>query len=385
MRGPSERLSMLPPYPFKELDLLKEKERAKGKDIIDLGIGDPDQPTPPHIIEAARVALLDSKHHRYPTYQGMPSFREAVAKWYKDRFSISLDPDTEILALIGAKEGIAHLPLGFINPGDVVLVPSPGYPVYYPATILAGGIPYIMPLVEENGFLPDLEAIEKRVISKARLIFLNYPNNPTTGCANIEFLKRVVGFAKEHNILVVYDNPYSELYFDGQIQPSFLQIEGAKEVGVEIHSLSKTYNMTGWRIGMVCGNPRIISGLLALKSNLDSGVFQVVQMAGIAALSGPQDCVDEMRRLYQERRDTLVNGLRGLGWKVSSPKATIYLWVRIPTHHSSKEFSRLLLEETSVVVSPGIGFGEYGEGYIRMALTVDKERLEEAINRLSRL
>lgn len=378
----AQRLSSLPAYPFKEIDSLKQEARAKGIDLIDLGIGDPDRPTPGHILMAAEEALKRPENHRYPTYSGMLSFRKAVSSWYKKRFGVDLDPETEVLALIGAKEGIGHIPLAFINPGDITLVPSPGYPVYIPATIFAGGIPHLLPLREDNEYLPDLEGIEKSVLTKANLLFLNYPNNPTGATATLNFFSSVVEFASRHGIIVIHDNPYSEIYFDGLVQPSFLEVDGAKEVGIEVHSLSKTYNMTGWRIGMACGNRKILEGLLGIKSNLDSGAFQAVQEAGITGLTGPQDCVQEMRDLYQERRDALIESLRGIGWKVASPEATFYVWIPVPSSHTSSGFARILLEQAGVVVTPGIGFGQYGEGYIRMALTVDKERLREAVERI---
>lgn len=378
----SSRLSRLPPYPFKEVDAAKAQAKARGIDLIDLGVGDPDLPTPEHIILAGEQALRCAVNYRYPTYAGMLTFREAVGSWYEKRFGVKLKPETEVLTLIGAKEGIGHIPLAFINPGDVVLVPSPGYPVYAPATIFAGGTPHLLPLKQENDFLPDFDSLEQELPKKTKLLFLNYPNNPTGSCATLSFFSRIVEFAAKHNIIVVHDNPYSEMYYDDSPQPSFLEVDGAKEVGIEVHSLSKTYNMTGWRIGMACGNSEILKGLLGIKSNLDSGAFQAVQEAGIAALTGSQDCVQEMRDLYQDRREVLVNGLNDLGWNVPRPGATFYVWIPVPASCGSSEFARILLEEAGVVVTPGVGFGQYGEGYIRMALTVDKERLEEAVERI---
>ncbi len=381
----SLRLSQLPPYLFKEIELAKTRAIEKGMDLIDLGIGDPDQPTPGHIVRAGEEALKNPVNHHYPTYSGMPEFRQAVASWYKKRFKVELDPETEVLTLIGAKEGIGHTPLAFVNPGDIVLTPSPGYPVYIPATIFAGGIPHLLPLKKENSFLPELETIEEGILKKAKLLFINYPNNPTGATAALDFFSYVVEFAARHSIIVIHDNPYSEIYYDSLSQPSFLEVEGAKEIGIEIHSLSKTYNMTGWRIGMACGNKEILKGLLEIKSNLDSGVFQAIQEAGISALTGPQTCVQEMRDLYQERRDILVEGLERMGWRIPKPKATFYLWIPVPSNHSSSRFAQFLLEEVGVVVTPGVGFGQYGEGYIRMALTVDKERLKEAVDRIKGL
>ncbi len=378
----SNRLRELPPYLFAEIDRLKKEALEAGRDIIDLGVGDPDQPTPDHIIEKLYEAAKDPANHRYALDLGLGPLRRAIAAWYERRFEVSLDPDREVLPLIGSKEGIAHIPLAFVNPGDVVLIPDPCYPPYRSGTIFAGGRPHSMPLLEENSYLPDFGRIKARVARRAKLMFLNYPNNPTAAVATLEFFREACAFAKRRGIIVCHDAAYTEIAFDGFRPPSLLQIDDAKEVGVEFHSLSKTYNMTGWRLGFVCGNSKVIEGLRRVKSNIDSGVFQAVQLAGCAALQGPQDHLAELERLYQERRDTLVDGLGSLGWKVSRPKATFYVWARVPSGYSSTELARGLLEKVDVVVTPGVGFGQMGEGYIRMALTVDMERLETAVERI---
>lgn len=381
----AERLKKLPPYLFKEIDRKKVDVKARGVDIIDLGVGDPDLPTPSHIIEALKKAVDKSVHHRYPSYSGMMEFKETVAQWYEGRFGVSLDPDTEVVSLIGSKEGIAHFPLAFINPGDVVLVPTPAYPVYHIATLFAGGESFFMPLLRKNRFLPDLAAIPDEFVARARVMFINYPNNPTSAVAELEFFKRVVDFAEKNGIVVCHDAAYTEMAFDGYCPPSFLEVEGAKEVGMEFHSLSKTYNMTGWRIGFAVGNRKAIDGLGAIKSNIDSGVFEAIQMAGIEALRGDQSCVKEMIQVYKGRRDLMVEGLNSAGFEVESPKATFYLWVRIPEGYTSSQLATRLLEEAGLVVTPGNGFGEPGEGYFRIALTKTKERLAEAVQRLKKI
>ncbi|MCG6878166.1 MAG: LL-diaminopimelate aminotransferase [Deltaproteobacteria bacterium] len=378
----AERLKQLPPYLFKEIDRKKAEVKVKGVDIIDLGVGDPDLPTPEHIIAEMKRSVDDPANHRYPSYSGMSDFKETVAWWYKERFNVVLDPGTEVVSLIGSKEGIAHLPLAFINPGDVALVPSPAYPVYNIATIFAGGESHVMPLLSKNNFLPDLETIPSEVADRAKLMFINYPNNPTSAVADLDFFQRVVAFAQKHNILVCHDAAYTEMAFDGYRPPSFLEVDGAKEVGMEFHSLSKTYNMTGWRIGFAVGNSEGVGGLGAIKSNIDSGVFQAVQKAGIEAIRGDQACVKEMHRIYAARRDLMVQGLKEAGFELDAPKATFYLWIRVPEGYTSASLAARLLEETGLVVTPGNGFGEPGEGYFRIALTQNKKRLVEAIERL---
>jgi len=381
----AERLKKLPPYLFKEIDRKKKEVMARGMDIIDLGVGDPDIPTPPRIIEALKKAADEPQNHQYPSYSGMGTFKEVVGGWYGKRFGVTVDPETEVIILIGSKEGIAHFPLAFVDAGDMVLIPSPAYPVYSNATVFAGGEPYVMPLLKEHRFLPDLEAIPAEVAERARMMVINYPNNPTAATADHSFFSEVVAFAKKHRIIVCHDAAYTEMAFDGYRPPSFLEVDGAKETGLEFHSLSKTYNMTGWRVGFAVGNPECIEGLGAIKSNIDSGVFQAVQMAGIEAITGDQSCVDEMTQTYQSRRDVMVKGLKEAGLQVSAPKATFYLWVGVPEGYSSTAFATRLLEEAGVVVTPGNGFGEAGEGYFRIALTQTEERLSEALERLVRL
>lgn len=380
----SRRLNDLPPYLFLEIDKAKKKAKSEGRDIIDLGVGDPDQPTPKHIVEKLYQAAQDPANHRYALDQGLPLLRQAIADWYKSRFAVRLNPETEILPLIGSKEGIAHFPLAFLNDGDYSLVPDPCYPPYKSGAILAGGRPYLMPLLESNAFLPDLKKIPFGIRRKAKLMYLNYPNNPTGATAEKDFYRNVVEFAAKNKIIVVSDLAYSEMGYDGYRPPSFLEAEGSREVGIEFHSLSKTYNMTGWRIGWACGNAGLISALAKVKSNIDSGIFSAIQLAGVAALTGPQDYLKSICQIYRERRDILIQGLNTLGWQAASPKATFYVWLRIP-RKSSVEFSGFLLEKANIVVTPGVGFGKYGEGYIRMALTVAKERISEAVERLRKV
>ena len=380
----AERLRRLPPYLFKEIDRQKAEVKARGVDIIDLGVGDTDLPTPGHIIEAMKVATDDAANHHYPSYSGMNDFKYAIAEWYKERFGVEVEPEKEVVSLIGSKEGLAHLPLAFINPGDVALVPTPAYPVYQTATLFAGGESYLMPLLEENGFLPDLEAIPDETARKARLMFINYPNNPTGAVANLEFFNTIVEFAKKNGILVCHDAAYTEMAFDGYKPPSFMEADGAKDVGIECHSLSKTYNMTGWRIGFAVGNEEAIAGLGTIKNNIDSGVFQAIQIAGIKALRNDQSCVRENMEIYTRRRDLMAEGLREAGFVVEEPKATFYMWVRVPEGFTSAQLASRLLEK-GVVVTPGNGFGEPGEGYFRIALTQKRDRLAEAIDRIKAL
>ena len=377
----ADRLKRLPPYLFKEIDRKKQEVKAKGVDIIDLGVGEPDLPTPDHIIEAMKKAVEDPANHQYPSYSGMNTYKEAVGGWYKKRFGVDLDPDREVVSLIGSKEGIAHLPFAFINPGDVALIPTPAYPVYNIATLFAGGEPFFMPLLGENHFLPDLDAIPAETAKRAKVLFINYPNNPTAAVAEIDFFRRVVDFAKKYQILVCHDAAYTEMAFDGYQPLSFLEAEGAKDVGIEFHSLSKTYNMTGWRIGFAVGHADLIEGLGAIKSNIDSGVFQAVQIAAIQAIQEDQACVEEMRETYGRRRDLMVKGLIEAGLELEKPRATFYLWVRVPKGYTSTQMAGRLLEE-GVVVTPGNGFGEPGEGYFRIALTQKRDRLVEAIERI---
>jgi len=381
----SDRINSLPPYLFKEIDRQKEEIRKRGVDIINLGIGDPDMPTPSHIIEALNKAAHDPANHKYPSYTGMADFNGAVSRWYKRRFNVDLDPASEVVTLIGSKEGIAHIPLAFINNGDVALATSPGYPVYDIGVKFAAGQTYFMDLLKENNFLPDLEAVPEDIVKKAKMMFINYPNNPTAAVADSKFFKTVVEFAQANNIIVCHDAACTELAFDGYRPESFLETDGAKDVGIEFHSLSKTYNMTGWRIGFAVGRAEIIQALGQVKSNIDSGAFQAVQIAGIAALEEDQTCVNEMNAEYTKRRDILVDGLSKIGLSVEKPKATFYTWVEVPKGYTSSEFASHLLLKAGIVATPGNGFGAAGEGYIRMVLTVGQERLKEVIERIRKV
>ncbi len=383
----ADRLLKTPPYPFAQLAALKAKAKAEGVDLIDFGIGDPDGATPEHIVEALREAVGDPVTHQYDeTGKGLPEFREAAVGWYEDRFGVVLEADREVLRLIGAKEGLAHLAWSVLNPGDAVLVPDPGYPVYKVAALFAGAEAHFMPLEAGTGYLPDLEAIPGEVLERARLMYLCYPNMPTGAVAEADFYRRLVEFARSHEVLVCLDMAYSELYYDGYRPQSMLQVEGAKEVAIEMHSLSKTYNMTGWRLGFAVGNAEAVEALEKLKSNVDSGVFLAIQRAGVAALSGPQECVERMRQIYQKRRDLLVEGLAGIGWKVPKPKATCYVWAPTPKGYTSAGMAEALLQEAGVLVTPGSAYGKYGEGYVRFSLTVQgtrqEERIVEAVSRI---
>lgn len=378
------RIHTLPPYLFAAIDKMKQAAVARGVDIINLGIGDPDLPTPAPIVESLGQAAKNPKHHQYPSYEGMLSFRTAVADWYQRRFSVKLHPADEVLTLIGSKEGIAHIHLAFVNPGDMVLVPSPGYPVYPVGTSFSGGLSHIMPLTKANGFLPDLNAIPKDVARKAKLMWLNSPNNPTSAVMTKDYFKRVVEFAREHHVIVCHDAAYSEIYYDGKRPASFMEVDGAKEVGVEFHSLSKTYNMTGWRLGFAVGNRDVLAGLGKVKSNLDSGVFEAVQAAGITALGLDDSVTDAIRHTYQERRDTLIPELKRLGLEVEAPPAAFYVWVAVPKGYTSASFTAHLLEQAGIVTTPGNGFGAPGEGYVRMTLCTSKERLAEAAERIKK-
>jgi LL-diaminopimelate aminotransferase len=381
----SEKLKKLPPYLFARIDDMKAEALKKGIDLIDISIGDPDIPTPTHIVDAMKVAVEKPEHHQYPSYAGMLSYREAVASWYKRRFGATLDPSSEVLSLIGSKEGIGHLPTAFINNGDIVLYTSPGYPVYQIGALFAGGSGYELPLYEKNGYFPDLKGIPSDVLEKAKLMFLNYPNNPTAATATKAFFKDLIDFALKYNIIVCHDAAYTELYYDGEKPLSFMQIEGAKEVGIEIHSLSKTYNMTGWRVAFAVGNKDVIGGLGKVKSNLDSGIFQAVQEAAIVALETEDSVLDELRQVYQERRDVLYEGLSSLGIESTKPEATFYLWARTPKGFDSMSFTSHLLEKAGILATPGSGFGDPGEGYVRFALTVSADRTREAVERIKKI
>lgn len=380
--GPAARLQRLPPYLFAELNRKKAALAAGGRDIIDLGVGDPDLPTPVHIVEALRAEAGDPRHHRYPSYDGMPGFRRSVSAWYDRRFGVRLDPDGEVVCLMGAKDGLAHLPWALFSPGDRALCPDPAYPVYAAQTMFAGAEPVSFPLLAQNGFLPDVDSLPTKGV---KAIFLCYPNNPTAAVADLAFYRRLVDWASRHGVLVISDGIYSEIAYGGFTPPSIMQVDGAAEVAVEVHSLSKTYNMTGWRVAMAVGNRGALAALLQVKTNTDSGVFGAVQHAAIAALDGPQDCVAENCRTYQERRDVLAAGLKKLGFEFELPQATFYLWLKVPQGYDSMSFTGLLLERAQVMVVPGVGFGQHGEGYVRLALTIPRQRMEEAVERIGKV
>jgi len=378
----ADRIKKLPPYLFARIEKKIAEKKKQGVDIISLGIGDPDKPTPQFIIDRLVKEAHVPENHRYPTSVGLLEYRKAVANYYKKRHEVNLNPEDEIVTLIGSKEGIGHISFCYVNPGDINLVPDPGYPVYGIGTILAGGEPYIMPLKEENDYLPDLDSIPADVADKAKLMFINYPNNPTGALATEEFFQKVVQFAKKHDIVVCHDAAYTEIAYDGVRPISFLEVEGAKEVGIEFNSLSKPFNMTGWRIGWAAGKPDVIEALGRIKSNLDSGAFQAIQYAAIEALNNPDESVEEMRRVYTERRDVVVEGLNKMGWNLEKPKGSFYIWAPVPKGYTSSEFAELVLEKAGVIITPGNGYGKYGEGYFRIALTVDKDRAQEALDRM---
>jgi LL-diaminopimelate aminotransferase len=375
----------LPPYLFAQIERKIAEKRAEGVDVISLGIGDPDTPTPDLVVQALCEHAARPDTHQYPSNRGRASFREAVAEFYERRFGVSLEPQTEIIPALGAKEAIANVNLAFLDPGDVALASDPGYPVYTTGPLLAGGEPVALPLRPELGFQPDLDAIPAELLERARLMFLNYPNNPTGAVIENDLFERVVDLARRHDIIVVHDNAYSEITFDGYRAPSFLETPGAKDVGIEVFSLSKTYNMTGWRSGAVVGNPDLVSAYWQLKTNLDSGMFEAVQEASVAALRSDQSSVAEMCEIYRRRRDRLVGALREIGLDVSPPKGTIYLWARVPEGETSASFTESMLEQAGVVVSPGAAYGASGEGFVRMSLTVPDARLDEAADRIARL
>lgn len=378
----SERLEKIPPYLFAEIDRKIDEARAKGIDIISLGIGDPDTPTLQPVVDEMHKAIDDPKNHDYPPYNGTAQFRNGAKDWMKRRFNVDLDADTEILANIGSKEAIAHVFFAYVDKGDYTLVPDPGYPVYKNATIFAGGTPYFMPLLEENGFLPDFDKIPEDIAKKSKIMFLNYPNNPTGATADLDFYKKAVSFCKKYDILLCSDMAYSEMTYDGYKAPSVLQVEGGKDVAIEFYSHSKSYNMTGWRVGFVAGNAAAIKALGTIKNNIDSGTFKAIQQAATAAFTIDQSYIDKLNNMYQERRKVMENGLRELGWDIKPGKATFYIWIPTPDGMSSEEFATLMLEKAHLVVPPGIGYGKCGEGYIRIALTKDVETLKKAIQRM---
>jgi LL-diaminopimelate aminotransferase len=381
----ARRINELPPYLFAEIDRRKRAALARGVDLIDLGIGDPDIPTPSNIVEKLLESATKPVNHRYPNSSGMPEFRDAVASWYKQRFNVSLDPGKEVVSLIGSKEGIGNMAVAFVDPGDIVLVSSPCYPVYHIGTAFNGGKNYFLPLKKENHFLPDLESIPSDIAKRAKMLWINYPNNPTAAVADKDFFQRVVDFANRYNVIVCHDAAYTEMGYDGYRPMSFLEVDGAREVGIEFHSLSKTFNMTGWRVAMAVGNAELVGGLAQAKSNLDSGIFQSIQEAGIEALKLGDKIVEPSRKIYQERRDILVDGLRAVGLECDKPRATFYVWVGVPKGLSSAEFTAKLLDEAGVVTTPGNGFGEAGEGYVRFTVCVDKTRLKEVAERIRQI
>jgi LL-diaminopimelate aminotransferase len=378
----AKRIEKLPPYLFAEIDRKVAEARAKGADIISFGVGDPDLPTAPHVIEALNAAAADPATHRYPSYTGMPAFRESIANWYEKRFGVKMDADDQVQPLVGSKEGIFHLPVAFIDPGDVALIPDPGYPVYETGTILAGGEPHLLPLLPGNDFKPDLGSIPADILERARVLWLNYPSNPTSAVVDLAFFEEAVAFCKKHDLLLAHDAAYTEITFDGYVAPSVLEVDGAMDVAVEFHSLSKTYNMTGWRIGWVAGAPHAIEALKRLKTNVDSGIFDAVQRAGIAAIEGQQDYLEECVDRYRHRRDLLCDGLKSMGVEIEPPKGSIYVWTPVPEGHTSETYTKHLLDEAALVVAPGTGYGPSGEGFVRFSLTISDERLEEGVERL---
>jgi LL-diaminopimelate aminotransferase len=379
----ARRINNLKPYLFVEINKKISEKKAKGEEVVSFAIGDPDIPTPSHIIDSLCQAAQDPANHRYPESEGLPELHTAIAAWYKKRFNVNLDPATEVLPLIGSKEGIGHIAFCVIDPGDIALVPDPAYPVYAIGTQLAGGRPYYLSLRESNGFLPSLDGIREDILRKTKVLWINYPNNPTGAVADLSFFNRVVEFARKHNILVCHDGPYSEVAFDGYQPVSFMQAEGTKDIGVEFHSLSKTYNMTGWRIGMVVGNAQMVAALRTLKSNLDSGIPQAIQRMAIEALSGPQDSIAEHNTVYQRRRDLICEVLNNIGLQAKPPKASLYIWAKVPEGYNSVDFTADLLDQVGVAVTPGVGYGRSGEGYVRLSLTIPDASLVKGLSRLS--
>jgi len=380
----ADRLKKLPPYLFAEIDKKKRAAIAEGRDVINLGIGDPDRPTPDFIIEALERGARDASTHQYSSTEGNLNFRRAVAAWYERRFGVTLDPMNEVISMVGSKEGIGHFPLAVLNPSDIALVPEPCYPPYRSGTIFAGAVPHYVDLTAENDFLPDLDSIDPRAAGAAKLMFINYPNNPTAAVATPEFYERVVHFAKKYDLIVCSDLAYSEMYFE-EPPTSFLAAPGARDVGIEMHSLSKTYNMTGWRVAMAVGNADLVAALCTVKSNLDSGVFGAVQEAAIAGLNDESDFVDRQRAMYKARRDALCDGLSALGLNAAKPKATFYVWIPVPEGMTSTSTCEMLLDECDIVVTPGNGFGAPGEGFFRVALTVEESRIREAVQRMKKV
>ena len=382
LTDPSKRLEAIPPYKFAELEKQVADKRAAGIDVISLGIGDPDYPTFPYVVDAMKEAVADPGTHKYPSNRGREEFREAMASFYLKRFGVEIDPSSEVIPAIGAKECIYNLSFAFLDPGDVALASDPGYPVYTGGPLLAGAESVLLPLEEELDFAPDLDKVSADDLARARLMFINYPNNPTGAVVPDGFFERVVELAREHEILVVHDNAYSETTYDGYVAPTFLDTPGAKEVGVEVFSLSKGFNMTGWRCAAILGNAEAVSAYWRLKTNIDSGLFEAVQLAGVAALNAPRTAIDDMNAIYARRRDLVVDALREIGVEVEAPKGTIYVWAPVPEGHTSTSFAELALEEAAVVISPGSMYGPSGEGFFRISLTTPDDRIVEAVERM---
>ncbi|MBF8436636.1 LL-diaminopimelate aminotransferase [Halanaerobiaceae bacterium Z-7014] len=379
----AKRVKNLPPYLFAEIDKMINKAKENGVDVISFGIGDPDQPTPNYIVDSMIEAVQDPSTHSYPSYEGLYEYRDAVTNWYNERFSVDLDPDTEVISLIGSKEGIAHLPFCYINQDDYALVPDPGYPVYNTASLLAGGKVEKLPLKKENNFLVDLDSVDEEILKKAKLLFLNYPNNPTAATANEDFFKEMISYAKKYDFIIAHDSAYSEIYYEDNKPLSFLEVEGARDVGIEFGSLSKSFNMTGWRVGWAVGNEKIIDALGRIKTNIDSGIFEAIQKSAITALNGNGSAIESTCDIYKNRRNKIVDGLNELGWNINKNTATFYIWAEIPDSYSTgEEFSKKVFEETGVFFTPGIGYGDEGNKYVRIALTVNESRIEEALERL---
>lgn len=378
----SARLDKIPPYLFAEIDRRIDEKKAQGVDVISFGVGDPDVPTPGSIVDALCAESHKPEHHRYPSYFGLAEFRGSAARWFERRFGVALDPGLQILPLMGSKEGVAHIALALLDPGDLALVPEPSYPVYAMGTLLAGAESHFLPLTAGNGFLPDLESVPPDVARRSKILWLNYPNNPTGAIASNEFFERAIEFARSYSLVLAHDNAYSEITYDGYVAPSLFQFKGAMEIGVEFHSLSKTFNMTGWRIGFVCGNHEVIEALGTIKTNIDSGIFNPVQLAAVEALDHGEKTLPDMVKLYQSRRDLLVSELAGLGWEISPPKGSIYLWMPVPPGFDSVGFSTHVLDKAGVFFTPGNAYGPSGEGYVRLSLTVPDDKIKEAMARL---
>jgi LL-diaminopimelate aminotransferase len=381
----AERLNKIPPYISAQIDKKIAELRKKGVDVVTLGVGDPDLPTPDNIIEVMEKAVWEPAYHRYPDYEGSIEFRKAVAEYYQRRFGVKLNPENEVMALIGSKEGIVNLTYAFVDYGDYALIPDPAYPVYKTATLFAGGIPYTMPLLKENNFLPDFTKIDTDIARKAKLMFLCYPNNPTSAVADKKFFEEAVEFAKTYDIVICNDSAYAEITYDGYESPSLLSVKGAEDIAIELGSLSKPYRMTGWRIGYAVGNRDIMKALGRIKTNVDSGQFTAIQKAAVEALTGPQDSLKELRSIFTARRDMMVSALKEMGFDVSAPKGTFYIWAPVPEGYSSMSFSEMLVEKAAVVVIPGNAYGEYGEGFFRISLTTPDDRIKEAIKRMKEI